>query len=343
MNFAVHSVVVALSLFGLSNAHGVMSDPKPYGFGTGLSNGPMAKAAFPCKSDEVTFSENSKTTWSGGQTQPLKLVSGATHGGGSCFIAMTYETPGSAGFKDPSNWRNIYTIPGDCPATTPGNLPTVSTTGGYPTGPQCASTGEGGTDCVHSYNIPMADQLKDGNAVFAWVWLSKVTTETYMNCAPITISGAKASGDFSSLPSLSGLSFTGLSGGAVPGGDSKSTPSYGSGGSGGGSGSSPAAPPAASSGTAKSGSGASVPAGQFAQTPATPAAPPPAAPASSGSGSSGEVSNGASGACSPDGSMTCTSTSFSMCSNGAWVAMGSIGGLTCSNGKLNKRYRSFVG
>lgn len=30
----------------------------------------------------------------------------------------------------------------------------------------------------------------DGPATFAWAWLSHLTTETYMNCALITISGA---------------------------------------------------------------------------------------------------------------------------------------------------------
>jgi hypothetical protein len=82
MNFATSTVIVALGLFGLTNAHGVMSSPVPYSFDTGLTNGPMAQSAFPCKTNEVKFTETSNTTWTGGQTQPLKLLSGATHGGG---------------------------------------------------------------------------------------------------------------------------------------------------------------------------------------------------------------------------------------------------------------------
>jgi len=344
-NLAARTVVVALGFFGLSNAHAVMSNPVPYSFDAGLTNGPMAQSAFPCKSNEVKFSATSNTTWTGGQTQSLKLLSGATHGGGSCFVAMTYETPGSSGFSDLANWYNIYSIPGSCPATTTGNLDTVATTDGYPTGPQCTSTGSGGSDCVHSYDVPMADQLKDGDAVFAWVWLSKVTAETYMNCAPITISGAKASGDFTSLPSLTGLSFTGLTGGSVPGGGSSSSSSSGTGSS---SVASPA--PVASSaaggsgsGAAGSNSGAATSAAPVATTTAATAAPPAAPSVSSGSGSSsGNSSGSASGACSPSGSVTCTSTSYSMCTNGEWVNMGGIGGLTCANGQLNKRYRTFA-
>jgi len=138
----------------------------------------------------------------------------------TCFIAMTYESPGSPAFEDPSNWRNVYTIPGDCPATTALNLDTVTTSNGYPSGPQCSSSNSNQTDCVHSYQILMPDELVDGSATFAWVWLSHLTTETYMNCAPVTISGAKNNGRFNSLPNLEGLSFTGLTGGGPPGGSS---------------------------------------------------------------------------------------------------------------------------
>jgi hypothetical protein len=82
MNFAACIVVLALGFVGHSNAHAVMSNPVPYSFDAGLTNGPMTQSAFPCKSDEVTFSATSNTTWTGGKTQPLNLLSGATHGGG---------------------------------------------------------------------------------------------------------------------------------------------------------------------------------------------------------------------------------------------------------------------
>ena len=126
---------------------------------------------------------------------------------------MTYASPNSQDFDDPSNWRNIYTVPGECPATTALNLEIVNDdSNGYPSGVQCSSSNSNQTDCVHSYDIPMPDELMDGPATFAWIWLSRLTDETYMNCAPITITNAKNKGEFDLLPDLKGLSFRGLSG-----------------------------------------------------------------------------------------------------------------------------------
>ena len=135
----------------------------------------------------------------------------------ACFIAMTYAPPSSQDFNDPSNWRNIYTIPGDCPATTELNLERVNNDSNcYPSGVQCSSSNSNQIDCVHSYDIPMPDELMDGSATFAWVWLSRLTDETYMNCAPITITNANNKGEFDSLPDLRNLSFRGLRGGGPP-------------------------------------------------------------------------------------------------------------------------------
>ncbi len=130
---------------------------------------------------------------------------------------MTYASPSSQDFEDPLKWRNVYTIPGDCPATTALNLDTVNNNSDdYPSGVQCSSSNSNQTDCVHSYTIPMPDELMDGPATFAWVWLSHLTDETYMNCAPITITEAKNNGEYDLLPDLKGLSFRGLSGGGPP-------------------------------------------------------------------------------------------------------------------------------
>lgn len=85
--------VTGAGLLAVANAHAVMNVPEPYGFGSGLTNGPMTQAAFPCKKDEIQFTGGNKTTWSGGQSQPLHLVSAATHGGGSVFEkASTRQT-----------------------------------------------------------------------------------------------------------------------------------------------------------------------------------------------------------------------------------------------------------
>lgn len=76
-------LAVALGIFAIANAHAVMDTPKPYGFGNVFLNGPMAESGFPCKKDEVSFTDrSSNSTWSGGSTQLLHLTTAATHGGG---------------------------------------------------------------------------------------------------------------------------------------------------------------------------------------------------------------------------------------------------------------------
>ena len=131
----------------------------------------------------------------------------------TCFVAITYASPNSQDFDDPSNWRNIYTMPGECPTTTALNLEIVNNdSNGYPSRVQCSSSNSNQIDYVHSYDIPIPDELMDGPATFAWIWLSRLTDETYMNYAPITITNAKNKGEFDLLPDLKGLSFRGLSG-----------------------------------------------------------------------------------------------------------------------------------
>jgi len=77
------TLAIAFGLFSLTNAHAVMDTPKPYGFGDGLTNGPMTESGFPCKKDEVSFTDSSSNnTWSGGSSQLLHLTTAATHGGG---------------------------------------------------------------------------------------------------------------------------------------------------------------------------------------------------------------------------------------------------------------------
>jgi hypothetical protein len=62
----------------------------------------------------------------------------------------------------------------------------------------------------------MLDELMDGPATFAWVWLSSYGRDVYMNCAPITITETKNNGEYDLLLDLKGLSFRGLSGGGPP-------------------------------------------------------------------------------------------------------------------------------
>jgi hypothetical protein len=243
----------------------------------------------------------------------------------SCFIAMTYETPGSSAFEDPSNWKNVYTISGSCPATTAGGLDTVSIIDHYNVGPQCSQSNSNQTDCVHSYTIPIPDNLKDGEATFAWVWLSKITPETYMNCAPITVSGAKDNGQFNNLPNLQGMSFTGLTGGGPPEGSSSTTS---------------AGVSSHSSSSSSFGSSFAAHAPSFKTTSDSGFVSNDTMPISSvtSPGRITSISSSCSGGpCSTNGAIQCNSTTWSLCSNGCRINMGSVGGLTCSENELNKR------
>ncbi|ORY02135.1 hypothetical protein BCR34DRAFT_592019 [Clohesyomyces aquaticus] len=60
--------------------------------------------------------------------------------------------------------------------------------------------------------LPIAEnELIDSPTTFAWVWLSYLIDETYINYAPITITEAKNNSRFNFLLDLNSLSFIGLS------------------------------------------------------------------------------------------------------------------------------------
>lgn len=81
----------------------------------------------------------------------------AVHGGGSCQLAITYETE-AAKVKDPQNWKVIFSIEGGCPTDAAGNL-------------QSAVKCDGdGTNCVNEFPFVIPKGVKDGNAIMAWTW-----------------------------------------------------------------------------------------------------------------------------------------------------------------------------
>ncbi|KAF2663674.1 hypothetical protein BT63DRAFT_109468 [Microthyrium microscopicum] len=135
-----------------------------------------------------------------------------------CAVAITYAVEGSPEFKDPTQWKKIYHIP-DCfmvnapPNNFPIPLAGPSGIGKPPLGlaghhdapwAHCAMSDSKVAGCIRSYNIPMHGAMKNGNAIFSWVWKNAVTStnETYMNCAPMTITGAKNDGTWDKLPNL---------------------------------------------------------------------------------------------------------------------------------------------
>ena len=156
--------VIAASLFSMANAHMFISEPKPLqGYSPKDPLDPSG-SNFPCHGAPLPTSGGQKLT--AGESFPLRLemdggANTAVHGGGSCQLAVLYDTSKAA---NPSNWNVIYSIEGGCPSNTKGNLPP-----GYKA---CTSPEQG--DCLHEWDIPMPKGVKSGNAILSWTWFNTV-------------------------------------------------------------------------------------------------------------------------------------------------------------------------
>lgn len=182
--------VMAASFMGMANAHMFISEPKPLqGYSPKDPLDPSG-SNFPCHGAPLPTSGGQKLT--AGETFPLRLemdggANTAVHGGGSCQLAVLYDTTKGA---DPSNWNVIYSIEGGCPSNTKGNL-----SPGYKA---CTSAEQG--DCVHEWDIPMPKGVKSGNAILSWTWFNTVgNREMYQNCVNVDISGGSGDGQFPPL------------------------------------------------------------------------------------------------------------------------------------------------
>ena len=134
---------------------------------------------FPCKgyqSDLGSAAGTSVATWSVGGTYNFTLGGSATHDGGSCQAALSYDKG--------KTFTVIHSYLGGCPVVTPA----------------------GG-----SFNFQIPSDAPTGAAMFAWTWFNEVgNREMYMDCASVTITGSgsskrarkRASTPFSSRPSL---------------------------------------------------------------------------------------------------------------------------------------------
>ncbi|RKF80937.1 hypothetical protein GcM1_188022 [Golovinomyces cichoracearum] len=131
---------------------------------------------FPCKGyhkdmQDKTGAGAPVATWSAGSEYSFTVVGGATHNGGSCQAALSYDSGAS--------FKVIHSYIGECPIMTTGNF---------------------------KFAVP-AD-AKSGNAIFAWSWVNQVgNREYYMNCASVAITGSSSSKSppkvpFSARPNL---------------------------------------------------------------------------------------------------------------------------------------------
>ena len=129
---------------------------------------------FPCKGYQVDMDDpsgagKSIVTWNAGGSYNFSLIGGATHDGGSCQIALSYDKG--------TSFTVIHSYIGSCPL----------------------SSGE-------DFQFTVPGDAPTGSSMFAWVWYNEVgNREIYMNCASVTIgsgSGTAPATKFSDRPEL---------------------------------------------------------------------------------------------------------------------------------------------
>ncbi|KAL1974866.1 hypothetical protein VTN31DRAFT_5070 [Thermomyces dupontii] len=182
MLFHAPRFVIAAVLLAASTVHGHMRlrSPQPYlNAQTQDANPPLDPGGsdFPCKltsGDSFTFPSDlpdSNKAPVGGQVK-LNFFGSATHGGGSCQIALTKDiTP-----TKNSKWMVIHSIEGGCPANVPGNLPDDP-------------NGTGSDEFF--FTIP--EGIEPGEYTLGWTWLNRIgNREFYMNCAPFQVTGGNS-------------------------------------------------------------------------------------------------------------------------------------------------------
>lgn len=169
------------TIFGLvasASAHVVMTTPK----GWTVDNSPLDKSGsdFPCKG--VAYDSSvAANVMNKGESQPMKFMGSAVHGGGSCQVSLTTDLEPT---KD-SVWKVIKSIEGGCPAQ--------GVDGNYPE--------NANLDIPFDYDFEIPDDVPAGKYTLAWTWFNNVgNREMYMNCAPAEAVGS--GGDESSFNAL---------------------------------------------------------------------------------------------------------------------------------------------
>ncbi|KAL3458140.1 hypothetical protein BJX64DRAFT_302250 [Aspergillus heterothallicus] len=115
---------------------------------------------YPCKG-YANDPFNSVASYSQGQTYQLELQGSATHGGGSCQIALSYDKG--------QTFQVIHSMLGGCPLQS-------------------------------SYSFKVPADAPSGEALLAWSWFNKIgNREMYMNCAQVTIGGGAREAGFTSV------------------------------------------------------------------------------------------------------------------------------------------------
>ncbi|KAM5462247.1 putative DNA-directed RNA polymerase [Microsporum ferrugineum] len=120
---------------------------------------------YPCKGYHKDPFKPTAQYKAGGEYS-IEIVGGASHGGGSCQVSLSYD----AG----QTFKAIKSFIGSCPLT-------------------------------KRYKFTIPSNAPSGNALLAWTWFNRLgNREMYMNCAHITISGSSGSPAGNSKMALSG-------------------------------------------------------------------------------------------------------------------------------------------
>lgn len=160
-----------LALAGLAAGHMAMTDPAPYRSKKNPNVpssdwdynmvDPLAASGtnFPCKGYHSAFGTpagKSVKTYIAGQKASITIEGGASHGGGSCQVALSSDKA--------ATWKVMHSWIGNCPVQGSG-----------------------------TFDFTVPSDTPSGEYIFAWTWFNKIgNREMYMNCATVTITGASA-------------------------------------------------------------------------------------------------------------------------------------------------------
>ncbi|KAK4693057.1 hypothetical protein P7C71_g4265, partial [Lecanoromycetidae sp. Uapishka_2] len=158
-----------------ASGHMIMATPPPYG---SPDNSPLVAdgSNFPCKA--TSNSGGTVTNMAIGAPQKLSFLGESVHGGGSCQVSLTTDTPATKNSK----WMVIHSIEGGCPAkNVAGNIGADNS----------AAAPDPDT---YSFSIPTG--VAPGAYTLAWTWFNKIgNREMYMNCASIKVTGGSSKRD----------------------------------------------------------------------------------------------------------------------------------------------------
>ena len=111
---------------------------------------------FPCKG-YANDPFHATANYTQGETYEMTMAGSATHKGGSCQIALSYDKG--------DNFHVIHSILGGCPID-------------------------------KAYNFKIPSDAPDGEALIAWTWFNKIgNREMYMNCAQVNVGGGGGNGE----------------------------------------------------------------------------------------------------------------------------------------------------